>query len=110
MKRKTRKSPLAPLIIVVLILVVLAVLNPDRDAFSAYYQKRTKTAVSEKVGAGALGQLLSSAAGGLASFSADQFKRKNLYVASTYTMTLGGEVREQYLGLAGFFIPLASGK
>ncbi|MBU0936980.1 MAG: hypothetical protein KKI09_13410 [Spirochaetes bacterium] len=105
-----RKMKAAPLVILVAALALLFLLNPSMTDFSNYYQQRVKNSVSSEVGTTGLGKLITSAAGGLASIGADQFKRGNFYLASVYTMTIRNEIQEQYLGIAKFFIQIKGRK
>jgi hypothetical protein len=106
-----RKRGIGSVIVLIALLGLLFALNPDMDDFASYYQKRVAASTAKSTGGGTIGKALSSAAGGLASFSAKNlFERQNLFLASTYTLSSRNTAQEQYLGIAKIFIPIKTAK
>lgn len=93
---------------VLVVLAALAATNPDRDDFARSYADRASAAVLADLEAeGPLADLLGGAAQTLLeSALSDVVHRRELLVASVYTVPTGGR-DPVYLGVAGTFVPLA---
>ena len=100
--------PVAWIVTVLVVLGALAATNPTRDDFARYYADRASAAVVEDLEAeGPWADLLGGAAQSLLqSALSDVVHRRELLVASVYTVPTGGR-DPVYLGVAGMFVPLA---
>ena len=100
--------PVVWIAIVLVVLGALAATNPSRDDFARYYADRASAAVVDDLAAeGPWADLLGGAAQSLLeSALRDVVHRRELLVASVYTVPTGGR-DPVYLGVAGMFVPLA---
>lgn len=87
---------------------VLIVTNPDRDDFARFYADRASAEVARELGVeGPLGDVLGGAAQALLEGALrDQVARRNLLLASTYSVPTADE-DPVFLGIAGTFVRLS---
>jgi len=97
-------SPLATVIIVVLALVLLYALNPTREDFIAWRSGQAQRDASSGTENGFIGTLKKGAgavAGAMTGAVAGGYGRRDYLVCSSYSLG-----RDEYLGIAHFFIKL----
>lgn len=95
-----KKNP-AGIIIFLIIVIALIALNPTKDDFGKYLQKKT-----EKNVGGAFGKL----AGGVASLVSNAYERDNLFLFSLYYTKSGSKKSDMHIGLLKSFIPVSKKK
>ncbi|HOX91605.1 MAG TPA: hypothetical protein PLC54_01695 [Spirochaetales bacterium] len=89
-----KKNPLG-LIVIIAALVGLFALNPDKEDFSTYLQRKTEKSIG-----GAFGRL----AGGVASLAGNAYQRDNWLFMSLFYMDVNGKKTSKHLGIAKMFI------